>query len=113
VALDNDKSAFEEAVKRSKRYLSNIDVDLRRPIDCRDLERVSEELSGERFDLVICNFAVQYFARTHESSDELMRFVHGHLSGPEALFLGCVMNGNKVARLLDDNGRLSNDIMSI
>lgn len=109
VAVDLDGQALKEAQRRSKPYSGRLDVDILRPMDCTDLERVSGALAGEKFDLVVCNFAVQYFA----SCSGFMPFVRRHMKGPQSAFVGCVMNGDKVDLATNGGDTFSNEIVCV
>lgn len=79
VAVDRDGGALQEAKRRSKQYMGNLDIDIRCPMDCRDFESVSDDQREERFDIVVCNFAVRYFTATPEATAGLMYFVRQHI----------------------------------
>ncbi|GAQ92457.1 hypothetical protein KFL_010170055 [Klebsormidium nitens] len=113
VGLDVDGKALEEAERRSRPYAGRMDVSLLPPIDCRDLDLASEALGGERFDLLVCNFAVQYFTTGPKETARFACFIKGHLDGPRSIFIGCAMNGDKVDLISDASGTFANDIIGV
>jgi hypothetical protein len=108
VAPDMDAMALEEALRRSSTFLKCMDIDIRPAIDCSNFQAISDSLAGEEFDIIMCNFAVQYLV-PHQGLIELLT---RHLRDQASTFIGAVMNGDKVLKVLE-HGRYHNRLIEI
>jgi SAM-dependent methyltransferase len=108
VGIDADEAALHEAHRRSLPHSRAMQIEIMQAMDCRNFDAVSACLAGEKFDIILCCFAVQYLV----PHDGLMQFVARHLRDSSSSFIGTVMNGDKVASKLRD-GSDSNSLIHI